>query len=75
MSLPKTGLKYLRILYGNAPTDKAWILNEFLESEKVTVLPYPPFSPDLAPVSQTRISSLSIWKKTKLEKCHGSAIY
>ena len=45
---PKTGLKHLR-LYDNAPAHKARIVTEFLESEKVKVLPHPPYSPDLTP--------------------------
>ena len=46
---PKTRLKYLRLLHDNAPAHKACIVTEFLESEKVKVLPHPPFSFDLAP--------------------------
>ena len=46
---PKTGLKYVRLLHDNAPAHKARIVTDFLELEKVTVLPYPPYSPDLAP--------------------------
>lgn len=46
---PKTGLKYVRLLHDNAPAHKARIVTDFLESEKVTVLPHPPYSPDLAP--------------------------
>ena len=44
---PKTGLRYLCLLYDNAPAHKARIV--FVESQKVNVLPHPPFSPDLAP--------------------------
>ena len=43
---PKTGLKHLRILHENAPAHKASLVIEFLESEKVTFLPYPSFSVD-----------------------------
>ena len=46
---PKTGLKYFRHLHDNAPAHKACIVTDFLETEKVTVLPHPPYSPDLAP--------------------------
>ena len=53
---PKTGLKYVRVLYDNTPAHKARIVTDFLESEKVTVLPHPPYSPDLAPL---RLFSLS----------------
>ena len=48
-NVPKTGLKYVRLLHDNAPAHKARIVTEFLESEKVTLLPHPPYSPDLAP--------------------------
>ena len=44
---PKTGMKYLRLLHNNAPAHKARIVTEYLEAEKVTVLPHPPFSPFL----------------------------
>ena len=46
---PKEGLKHLRLLHDNAPAHKAHLVTEFLESEKVTILPHPPFLPDLAP--------------------------
>ena len=46
---PKTGLKYVRLLHDNASAHKARIVTDILESEKVTVLPHPPYSPDLAP--------------------------
>ena len=45
---PKTGLKYVRLLHDNAPAHKARIVTDFLESEKVTVLPHHPYSPVLA---------------------------
>ena len=45
---PKTGLKYVRLLHDNAPAHKARIVTDFFESEKVTDLPHPPCSPDLA---------------------------
>ena len=47
---PKTGLKCVRLLHDNAPAHKAGIfVTDFLESEKVTVLWHPPYSPDLVP--------------------------
>ena len=46
---PVMGLKYVRLLHDNAPAHKAAIVTDFLKSEKVTVLPHPPYSPDLAP--------------------------
>ena len=46
---PKTGFKCLCLLHDNAPAHKARIVTEFLEPEKVNVLPHHPLSPDLAP--------------------------
>ena len=48
---PKTGLKYVRLLHDNAPAHKARIVTDYLEAEKVTctILPHPPYSPDLDP--------------------------
>ena len=46
---PKTGLNYVRLLHDNASAHKARIVTDFFESEKVTDLPHPPCSPDLAP--------------------------
>ena len=43
--------RYLRFLHDNAPTHKAHLGTEFLESDLVTVLLHPPFSPDLAPAT------------------------
>ena len=39
---------------------KARIVTDFLESEKVTVLPHPPYSPDLAPVTIFSFQNLNI---------------
>ena len=55
---PKTGLKYLHLLHDNAPAHKARIVTKFLESEKMNVLPHPPFSPDLAPCDYFLFSTL-----------------
>ena len=57
---PKTGLKYVRLLHDNAPAHKAHIVTDFLESEKVTVLPHPQFSPDLAPATIFSFQNLNI---------------
>ena len=45
----KTRLKNLHLRHDNAPAHKARIVTEFLESERVNILPHPPFSADLAP--------------------------
>ena len=46
---PATGFKHARLLHDNAPAHTAAIVTAFLKKEKVTVLPHPPYSPDLAP--------------------------
>ena len=38
-----------RLLHDNAPAHTSAIVTAFLKKEKVTVLPHPPYSPDLAP--------------------------
>ena len=49
---PKTGLHVggVRLLYDNAPAHTSSIVIDYFETKKVTVLPHPPYSPDLAPV-------------------------
>ena len=48
-SRPRLGLQSLTILHDNAPahTSKETIM--FLEKKGLTILPHPPYSPDLAP--------------------------
>ena len=46
---PATGFKHVRLLHDNAPAHTSAIVTAFLKKEKVTVLPQPPYSPDLAP--------------------------
>ena len=36
-------------MHDNAPAHTSEIIKQFLKSEKVTALPYPSYSPDLAP--------------------------
>lgn len=43
-----SGLRHVLILYSNPPTHEPKLVKYFLKSEKVTVLPQPPYSPDLA---------------------------
>ncbi|XP_060080781.1 histone-lysine N-methyltransferase SETMAR-like [Ylistrum balloti] len=45
---PATGFKHIRLVHDNAPTHTTAIVTAFLKKEKVTVLPQPPYSPDLA---------------------------
>ena len=75
---PKTWLKYLGLLHDNAPAHKARIVTEFLESEKVYVLPQPPFSPDLAPIDYFLFPKLKFHlsgKRYKPRNALGSAVY
>jgi len=75
---PQTGLKYLRLLHDNAPAHKARIVTEFLKAEKVTVLPHPAFSPDLAPCDFFLFPKLKFHlsgKRCKSRNALGSAIY
>jgi len=45
----KKTVRTLMTHHDNASSHKAKIVTEFLEENKVTVLPHPPYSPDLAP--------------------------
>lgn len=75
---PVTGLKYVRLLHDNAPAHKAAIVTDFLKSEKVTVLPHPPYSPDLAPCDYflfPRLKNHLSGKRYNSRKALGSAIY
>ena len=46
---PATGFKHVCLLHDNAPAHTSAIVTAFLKKEKVTVLPHPPYSPDLDP--------------------------
>jgi histone-lysine N-methyltransferase SETMAR len=41
--------KYWLLLHDNAPADHSVLVQEELEKQQITVLPHPPYSPDLAP--------------------------
>ena len=43
-----------------APAHRARIVTDVLETEKVTVLPHPPYSPDLAPCDYFSFQNLNI---------------
>ena len=45
---PVTGFKHIRLLHGNVPAHTSPIVTGFLKKEKVTFLPYLPYSLDLA---------------------------
>ena len=75
---PKAGLKYLRLLHDNAPAHKARIVTDFLESEKVNVLPNSPFSPDLAICNYFLLPKLKFYlsgKRYQSRDAIGSAVY
>ena len=46
---PSTGAKNLKILHDNAKPHVAKIVKTYLESEGITTIDHPPYSPDLAP--------------------------
>ena len=46
---PVTGFQHVCLLHYNASAHTSEIVKQFLMSEKVTFLPHPPYSPDLAP--------------------------
>ena len=46
---PTTGFKHVRLLHDNAPAHTSAIVMTFLKKDKITVLPNPPYSQDLAP--------------------------
>ena len=65
----KTGLKYVWLLHDNASAQKARIVTDFLESEKLNVLPHPPDSPDLVPFDYFLFPTSFIWNEIQFEKC------
>ena len=75
---PKTGFKNIRLLHDNAPAHKSKIVTEFLRSERVTVLPHPPYSPDLAPCDFflfPRVKKHLAGKRYTSRESVGSAVY
>ena len=75
---PKIGLKYVRLVHDTAPAHKARIVTEVFESEKVTVLPQPPYSPDLAPCDYFLFQKLKYHlpgRRYNSRNVRGSAVY
>ena len=60
---PKNSLQHVHLLHDNAPAHKSSTVAQVLKSEKITVLPHPPYSLDTAPC----IFPLSKIGKKKLE--------
>ena len=75
---PATGFKHFRLLHDNAPAHTSAIVTAFLKKEKVTVLPYPPYSPDLAPCDFFLFPKLKAFlagRKYQSRQALGSAIH
>lgn len=75
---PVTGFKHIRLLHDNAPAHTSAIVSAFLKKEKVTVLPQPPYSPDLAPCDFflfPKLKSFLAGRKYKSRQALGSAIH
>ena len=77
---PATGFKHIRLLHDNAHTSA--IVTAFLKKEKVTVLPHPPYSPDLATCDfffVSEIKSIPCWAEIPIPTgtwiCHSSVPY
>ena len=75
---PATGFKHVRLLHDNAPAHTSAIVTAFLKKEKVTVLPHPPYSPDLAPSDFFLFPKLKAFlagRKYQSRQALGSAIH
>ena len=75
---PTTGFKHVRLLHDNAPAHTSAIVTAFLKKEKVTVLPHPPYSPDLAPCGFFLFPKLKAFlagRKYQSRQALGSAIH
>ena len=74
---PATGFKHVRLLHDNAPAHTPAIVTAFLKKEKVTVLPHPTYSPDLAPCDFFLVPKLKAFlagRKYQSRQALGSAI-
>ena len=75
---PATGFKHVRLQHDNAPAHTSAIVTAFLKKEKVTVLPYPPYSPDLAPCDFflfLKLKAFLAGRKYQSRQALGSAIH
>ena len=75
---PAIGFKHVRLLHDNAPPHTSAIVTAFLKKEKVTVLPHPPYSPDLAPCDCFLFPKLKAFlagRKYQSRQALGSAIH
>ena len=75
---PVTGFKHVRLLHDNAPAHTCSIVTNILKSEKVTVLPHPPYSPDLAPCDFSLFPKLKNFlsgRRYRSRQALGSAVH
>ena len=75
---PATGFKHVRLLHDNVPAHTSAIVTAFLKKEKVTVLPNPTYSPDLAPCDLFLFPKLKAFlagRKYQSRQALGSAIH
>ena len=75
---PAIGFKHVRLLHDNAPAHTSSIVTAFLKKEKVTVLPHPPYSPDLAPCDFfvfPKLKAFLAGRKYQSRQALGSAIH
>ena len=75
---PATGFKHVRLLHDNAPAHTSAIVTAFLKKEKVSVLPHPPYSPDLAPCDFFLFPKLKVFlagRKYQSRQALGSAVH
>ena len=75
---PSKGWLGVHLLYDNASSHKCEVVKSFLASEKVKVLNYPPYSPDLSPCDFflfPRLKKMLSGNKYTSRSSLGSAIY
>ena len=75
---PANGFKHVSLLHDNAPANTSAIVTAFLKKEKVTVLPHPPYSLDLAPCDFFLFPKLKAFlagRKYQSRQALGSAIH
>ena len=75
---PASGLRGVRLLHDNAPAHTSLLVVNFLEREKVKVIPHPPYSPDLAPADFflfPRLKKMLSGRKYTNRSGVGSAVY
>lgn len=75
---PKSGLRHIKLLHDNAPAHKAAVVTDFLTRKQVTVLPHPPYSPDLSPCDFflfPRLKKMLAGRKYSKRHSVGSAVF